>query len=644
MKGDKALYALGLIALVACLGAYAVALAGPLFFDDIPNLLGNQLVQIGGKHFDDWRVAAVSSDSGLFYRPVAMLTFALNHVITGSFSAVGLKGTNLAIHLLNAWLIYLLARTLLQAPALGAMHAGIPRRQLIAMVAALVWLLHPIHVSTVLYAIQRMAQLSTLFTLAGLLVYCRYLMRWAERGGSPGEIIAAGLWLGLLGLFAILSKENGALLPWLIAVAEVTLFRGVWHGASRLALVRLGWLCLLLPLLCLFIVFLFSPELLTAPFGIREFNLHERLLTQSRALWRYIGWLVIPNILDMGFFHDDIQLSTSLWSPLTTALSLIAWLSAVVMAVIWRKKYPLFAFALLFYLVGHSMESSVVPLEMVFEHRNYLPSVGLAVLAAAWMVRLATRFDGLPQLLMPCAILLVLTLLLVVRTHAWKDEMTLARFNVINHPESPRANFLYANALYSRFVQARSLGLPEEEERALAVTARRYYQGMFSRDARDFAALVMLYQLDKGHFPALAEQNDWLGVMEKLAQTRRLQRSDYSALGSLVAFVIRAGNDSERERVGLLVEQLSDRYPTSMDLLGCRYRLVRAAENSGEDELLASLQRAAAKSPDNRQVMAYLAQFHSQDDTAATYEAVREWMQRDKHRRELAVIREVFDN
>lgn len=644
MKGDRAIYLVGLIAVASCLGVYAVALAGPLFFDDIPNLLANQLVQIGGEHFDDWRVAAISSESGLFYRPVAMFTFALNHVLAGSFSAVSLKGTNLAIHVLNAGLIYLLARTLLQAPALDAWLRENPRLRLIAMVAASIWLLHPVHVSTVLYAVQRMAQLSTLFTLAGLLLYCRYRTGWAARGGSPGEVLAAALWLLLLVSFALLSKENGALLPWLLAVTEVTLFRGVWRGASRTVLVRLAWLCLLLPLFCLGVVLLLAPELLTAPFGGREFTLQDRLLTQARALWRYVGWLALPNVLDMGFFHDDIPVSRAFWSPLTTALSVSAWVGAVLAALFWHKKYPLLAFALLFFLVAHSMESSVLPLEMVFEHRNYLPSVGLAVLAAVWIVRLADRFEGLPQLSMPCAILLVLTLLLAVRTHAWRDEVTLARFNVVNHPESPRANFFYANALFSRFEQARELGLSQDEARALAVAARRYYEAMFNRDARDFAALVMLYQLDTGHFPKLARQNDWLGVMQELAQTRRLQRSDYTALGSLVDFVIRAGNESERDRVGLMVEQLRERYPASMDLLGFRYRLVRAADNTGEEALLAALERAAATSPDNRQAMAYLAQFHSQDDTAATYEAIREWLRRDQLRRELPVIHKIFEH
>lgn len=644
VKGDKGTYALAFIALLACMVAYGVALSGPLFFDDIPNLLANQLVQIDGEQFDDWRVAALSSESGLFYRPIAMLTFALNHVLAGSFSAISLKGTNLALHCLNAGLIYFLAQLLLRAPAVGAVHQKASPQRLIAMVAALIWLLHPIHVSTVLYAVQRMAQLSTLFTLAGLLLYCRYRMAWAARGASPGEVIAASLWLGLLTVFAILSKENGALLPWLVVVTEVTLFRGIWCGASRTMLVRLGWFCLLLPLLGLLTVILLSPEILTAPFAGREFTLQERLLTQSRMLWRYIGWLVVPNILDMGFFHDDIPLSHSLWNPLTTLLSLLAWVGAVVVAVVGHKRYPLFSFALLFYWVAHSMESSVLPLEMVFEHRNYLASVGLTLFAAVGILRLAARLKGMRLMILPCGILALLTVILAVRTHAWTDEVALARFNVINHPESPRANFFYANTLFDRFKQARALGLPEEEERALAVASRGYYHRMYTRDGRDFAALVMLYQLDSEHFPTLAQENDWLGVMEVLARTRRLQSSDYTALGALVTFASKVENESELQRVGLLLDGLMERYPHSIDLLGCRYRLVQASGTGGEEALLAALERGAQMNPDSRKAAAYLAQYHGQNDVASTYEAIREWMRRDHQRRELTVIREIFDH
>ncbi len=98
--GKSVLPAFAIAVLLACILAYGQALDGPLFFDDVPNLLANDLVQIDGKSFDDWRVAALSSDSGVLFRPVSMLTFALNYVAVGGFTAPSLKATNLVIHLL----------------------------------------------------------------------------------------------------------------------------------------------------------------------------------------------------------------------------------------------------------------------------------------------------------------------------------------------------------------------------------------------------------------------------------------------------------------------------------------------------------------------------------------------------------------
>ncbi|MBK6509155.1 MAG: hypothetical protein IPG06_06580 [Haliea sp.] len=418
------------------------------------NLLANQQVQIDGTTFDDWRVAALSAESGLLYRPVAMLTFAINHAVVGAFTPFSLKATNVAIHVVIGALLYLFALAVLQTPALRAHRLSTYQLKVVALLAASIWLLHPIHVSTVLYAVQRMAQLSTLFTLAGLLVFTRYRLHWTERGATHGEVLAAALWIALLGLLAVLSKENGALLPWLIAVLEVTLFRGVWRGQSRGRLVALGWLALFLPLLLLGAVFLVAPELMVGRYGGREFTLEERLLTQARVLWQYLSWMAVPNIIGMGIFHDDIPISQSLWSPVTTALSLLAWAVVLSAALLWHRRYPLVACALLFYLVAHSMESTVWPLEMVFEHRNYLPSMGFAVLAALGIVKGVARVERLRLRALVGGLLGLLLVLLLIRTNAWTDELSLARFNVINHPQSPRANFFYGNALFKRFQQS----------------------------------------------------------------------------------------------------------------------------------------------------------------------------------------------
>jgi protein O-mannosyl-transferase len=642
--GSGWMYMLASVVVLLCLLAYGMALNGPLFFDDVPNLLDNPLVQIQGTALDDWRIAALSSDAGLYYRPVAMLTFALNHVVFGAFSAIQLKATNLAIHLLLGALLYFFVLALLQTPALRAHRPDAHPAQLVAVIAASLWLLHPIHVSTVLYAVQRMAQLSAVFTLAGLLVYTRYRLRWADRGAGPGELLAASIWLVLLGAFAVLSKENGALLPWLIAVVEVTLFRGVWCGQSQRRVVVLGWCAFLLPLLLAAFIAIFSPEVFSGRFGGREFTLEQRLLTQGRVLWQYLAWLLVPNVLDMGFFQDDIPISRGLLSPLSTLLAVLAWAGVIVACVLWHKRYPLFAFACLFYLVAHSMESTVFPLEMAFEHRNYLPSMGLAVLAAVALPRVVTWFNRLRLPAVVGVILAILAVLLVVRTHAWSDELTLARFEVINHPQSPRANFFYANALFKRLEQSTALGLREDEKRALAVTSRRYFERMHSLNERDFAALVMLYQLDTLYFPGLAQQNDWLGKMEELARTRRLQSSDRTALAALVGFSTLPAGAHEKARVRELVEHLIERNPRRMDLLAAKYRLLVDAQGADRESLHLSLERAAQLNPDSRQAAAYLAQFHGKDDLAGTYEAIREWLRRDPYRRELPVIQEIFDN
>ena len=207
--GHRPLYALACTVLLACILAYSVALAGPLLFDDVPNLTANHFLHINGRIFDDWRVAIQSSDAGVLHRPLAMFTFTLNYVVSGGFFAASLKATNLVIHLLNAVLVFFFCQTVLRAPALKNPHLNSYQSQVVALLAASIWLLHPLHVSTVLYAVQRMAQLSTLFTLAGLLVFCAIGCAGRSRVPRRGSLLRPRLVVAVSSaLAALLARKT----------------------------------------------------------------------------------------------------------------------------------------------------------------------------------------------------------------------------------------------------------------------------------------------------------------------------------------------------------------------------------------------------------------------------------------------------
>ena len=650
IPGDKGavfprFWLLVLACLLGVLLGYGPALDGPLFFDDEPNLLNNSAAQIDGHHFDDWRLAIMSNDSGLLHRPLAMFTFVLNYLAAGEFTGFSLKLTNLLIHLANGLLVYWVALGLLRTPALRAMPVPDAVHRSLAVGAAALWLLHPLHVSTVLYAVQRMALLSSFFCLGGLLLFLRSRLRWAERGGGAGEVLATLLWLLILSGLGALSKENGALLPWLVVVVEVTLFQGVWQRRHRPWLERLALFFLLAPALALALLTWWVPDALPGNYSGREFTLHERLLTQGRVLWLYLQWLAVPNILQMGFFHDDIAISTSLFSPLTTVFAVIAWALLLLVCLVWRRRFPVLAFALLFYLVGHSMESTVLPLEMVFEHRNYLSSVGLAIALSITLYYLARRLSQNTPLLQYARLLGLATLLLagllLLRAQAWGTSDTLAKFNVMNHPESARANFYYGLSLMEQFARVKAKGDDLEREQLLAVATREHFLKMHALDGRDFAGIIMLYQFDTIHFPRLAAENDWLGRLEALASTRRLQSSDRTALGALVDFVRSTPDPAVKGRVLALVERLSDRYPWDAQLVGHVYVLQLELGRPRQD-VLARLERALATNSRSLLAPAHLVGYHAREDTLATYEALQVWWRRDGLRRELPVIKELL--
>ncbi|MEM0912654.1 MAG: hypothetical protein AAGJ37_16895, partial [Pseudomonadota bacterium] len=436
MKNLRYIGLLSIFGLIAAI--YAMGSGGSLYYDDV-RPLGNlaNVVDV------DSAINYVTSESsGPLGRPLSMLTF-LPHAIHWSESTQPIFWGNILIHLTCGLLVFLLTKLLLR---LTEFKSPIGTHFTIASAAALLWLVLPIHAATVLIAIQRMAQLSTLFMLLGLCVYLIGLLKQQQItiDRRPIVLSSAIIWqvAGLLSgtFFAILSKENGILLPALILVIEVTLLRNC-TGIDKFRKIRvLSGLLGLLLIVFLLVFYLFKT--CNHPEG-RDYTTFQRLISQPFILLDYIRLAFIPAIESINPFHDNYRFSKSAFELKTffaiTILS-IAFLSAIKL----RKTVPLFSFAVLWYFVAHLLESTTIALELVFLHRNYLALIGpiVALIIAAAKVKnvalVKSSFIGYT---------LVMTTTLGLTSNIWGDKLMAAETWFVAQQGSVRANEHLSNML-----------------------------------------------------------------------------------------------------------------------------------------------------------------------------------------------------
>jgi hypothetical protein len=364
-----------------------------------------------------------------------MLSFLATAGLFGQ-SAFAFKTVSLGIHLLVGLFIYLGLSILFRRDRV--LHG---RAAWWAAVVAALWLLHPMFASTVLYVVQRMAMLSTLFVVIGLWAYLRGRVSVEE-----GRLRTGAVWL-LLGVplftaLAALSKETGLLLPLLCGVIEWTHFspRG---DHRRAASVRwfLG-LLIVAPVMLGSLFLLTHPDFFLNGYDNRPFTLLERVLTQSRVLFDYVGSLLLPAGQQFSLYRDDYLVSTGLLDPVTTLFSVLGWAALAALAIVLRRTIPGLTFGIGFFLVGHAMESGIFPLLIYFEHRNYLPGLGILVAATSVLVffgQAASAKMDRPALVFGGAIaglLLILSFATLARSLAWQSPMHLLEESVARYPDS----------------------------------------------------------------------------------------------------------------------------------------------------------------------------------------------------------------
>ncbi len=531
------------LALLLSALVYLPGLGGGFLFDDYPNIVDHQPFRDLYHGKGDWWEVLAGMDSGPTKRPVSMLSFGIQIALTG-FDPWAMKAVNLAIHLLNGILLFLLVQRLafsVRATAGTQWQGG---SHGLAALVSLAWLLAPVNLSGVLYVVQRMESLAALFTLAGLLLYVAGRQRILQGKEGGVQLCWAGLLIGILvGGFA---KESAFLTPLYAFLLEVFVFR-FRNGRGQLDR----------SLVPLFMALLVLPGLLGGTWILgkvlfgdsgRGIGIGERVLTEGRVLWNYIGWILVPRLEPLGFYHDDYPVSHGWIEPWTTLPSVLGILVVLVAAYRLRRHSPLAALGVWFFFSAHVLTSTVIPLELVFEHRNYVASIGLFLFLFGLLQDIRLPMKTV-RLVFAVAFIALSAFLTAVRAATWGDPLLLAMTTASQHPASPRANYElgYTLLLFSRGVQD-----------------PRYQLGMQALEHADrldgsglLPAQAAVYFSSTNGIPV---KDHWWQALEEKVQGE-LSQQDYNSLYALISCRIKEACRYDAARLGRVVKRAYEHHP-----------------------------------------------------------------------------------
>ncbi len=575
-----------LLLLLAIVLAYGNTLDAAWHLDDYHNIVRDASLHLREVTPDALKTSSfrLTDDGPALYRPVARLTFALNWYVNQS-RVFGYHVVNILLHWMTAGLLFLTCRQLLSLPR-SAFSGGAGRAYAAALAAALLWCLNPIQTQAVTYIVQRMTVMAAMFFLAALWLYIR--------GRQQRGIAAAGHFFGVVICFllAVGSKENAVILPLTLLLVEVCFFQDLDSQRNRR---RLWWasgmvlvLGAVVGITAYFILHQGNYTGFLEAYRERPFTLGQRLLTEPRVVLAYLGQIFFPAPWRLSVEHD-ITVSTSLWHPWTTLPAMLGIGALALAGLLQIRSRPLFAFAVLFFLINHSVESTFLPLELVFEHRNYLPSMflflPLAAGAAAWMRRHGGHGRLAPAAWVLVGCVLVLTAVWTHQRNAvWKSERSLWEDVLTKVPDSGRAHHNLAWGYYQKH---------RKYDQAIA-HYRLALKFSDNRKPRQVGATHLnlgLLLMDRGEFAEAARH---------LAAATAARPEEVKP-AYLHAVVLSAGGRLEQAEA--ILSRLRAKRPGNVQLLNlAALSAMRRARNA---EAIPMLEKSLAVDPDNWQTHYY---------------------------------------
>ena len=385
---------------------YSGILNSPFIFDDLCGIYGEPRIRLHEFSWPNFARAICNS------RPVATFSFALNYYFH-QYQVWGYHLTNLLIHIITAILLFYLFDLTLTLTNATSRYT--------ALMAATLWLMHPLQIQSVTYIIQRMNSMAALFYLLALLLYIK--------GRQSNSILPKiSMMAGCLasGCLSLGCKENALTLPFIIFLYEWFFFQNLSRQWLRRWRAVLTCLVFLSAAAIRFYTGLAPWYVIQQSYLGYDFTLHQRLLTEFRVVVYYLTLIFFPHPARLNLDYD-FPVSLGLTQPMTTGLSVVAIICLLGAAIKTAHRQRLFSFCILWFLLNLVIESSIIGLDLVFEHRLYLPSMFVMLMLVS-----LTK-------LLPIFCCIVCAIWTFERNHFWADDIRLWQDCILKTPTKDRS-------------------------------------------------------------------------------------------------------------------------------------------------------------------------------------------------------------
>ncbi|MBU1054756.1 MAG: tetratricopeptide repeat protein [Proteobacteria bacterium] len=445
---------------IVCLGllvintiVYSNTLHSPFVFDDKDNIVNNSFIRLNELSFQNLSDAAFKSN--LPTRPVANISFALNYYL-GGYQVWGYHLVNISIHLMTAIVLFYLFRITIILSAredpIECMKSNtdsvLTKQQVsnhiynpgqtgsvsinwVPFMASLLWMVHPVHTQAVTYIVQRMTSLAAMFFILSVFFYAKG--RIAQINKKDCRLFFAGCLIS--GLLAMGSKEIAAMLPVFILLYEWYFFQNLSFAWLRRNIVIFIIVILFIGLLS-FIYLGENPiHRILSFYAKRDFTMTQRIYTQFRVVIFYVGLLIYPHPSRLSLEHD-FPISSSLLDPISTLLSMGLIMSVLLLSIKYAKKEKILSFGIFWFIGNLLIESSVIGLEIIFEHRLYLSSMFIS-LAVVYLIFRAMKSGRLAYIFL-VSVVLIFSVWSHQRNNVWKDAITFWQDSTSKSPNKSR--------------------------------------------------------------------------------------------------------------------------------------------------------------------------------------------------------------